>query len=43
MSQEEDMATFKLDVSRAPKGTDILSNKLRYTLVTGTKGIEIER
>lgn len=43
MSQEEDMATFKLDVSRAPKDTDILSNKLRYTLVTGTKGIEIER
>lgn len=43
MSQDEDTATFKLDVSRAPKGTDILSHKLRYTLVTGTKGIEIVR
>lgn len=43
MSQDEDTATFKLDISRAPKGTDILSHKLRYTLVTGTKGVEIER
>ena len=43
ISQDEDTATFKLDVSRAPKGTDILSHKLRYTLVTGTKGIEIVR
>lgn len=43
MSQDKTTATFKLDVSRAPKDTDILSHKLRYTLVTGTKGIEIER
>lgn len=43
MSQEDNTATFKLDVSRVPKGTDILSHKLRYTLVTGTQGIETER
>lgn len=43
MSQDEDTATFKLDISRAPEGTDILSHQLRYTLVTATKGIEIVR
>jgi DsbC/DsbD-like thiol-disulfide interchange protein len=43
MSQNETTATFKLDLSRVPKDTDILSHKLRYTIVTGTKGIEIVR
>lgn len=42
-SIDEKFAIFKLDVSRAPKDTDILSHKLRYTLVTGTSGIEIQR
>jgi len=43
LKQEDNYATFKLDVSRVPKGTDVLSEKLRYTLVTGSTGIEIER
>ncbi len=41
--QEEDFALFKLDVSQAPKGTDILAHQLRYTIVTGTSGVEIQR
>ena len=43
ISQEGDTALFKLDVSRAPKGTHVFKHKLRYTIVTGTKGIEIQR
>ncbi len=43
MSQEEDSAVFELDISRAPKGTDILAQELRYTFVTGTSGIEFLR
>lgn len=43
INEEEDSATFKLDISRVPKGTDVLSHQLRYTLVTGTSGFEIER
>jgi len=42
MEQDDNSATFKLDISRAPKETDIMSTKLRYTLVSGTSGIEIE-
>jgi DsbC/DsbD-like thiol-disulfide interchange protein len=43
MGEDDESATFKLDLSRVPKGTDVLSHDLRYTLVTGTSGIEIER
>ncbi len=43
VSQEENFAVFKLDVSRAPKGTHIFAHKLRYTIVTGSSGIEIQR
>ncbi len=43
VSQEENTATFKLDVSRAPKGTHVFKHELRYTIVTGTSGIEILR
>ena len=42
MTQDDNSATFKLDVSRAPKDADIMSTTLRYTLVTGTSGVEIE-
>ncbi len=41
--QSENEAFFELDVSRAPDGTDVLSEKLRYTLVTGHQGIETVR
>ena len=34
---------FALDVSRAPKDADILNEELRFTLVTGSFGIEIVR
>lgn len=43
VSQEENSALFKLDLSRIPKGTHVFKHALRYTLVSGTKGIEIER
>ena len=43
ISQEEDVALFKLDVSRAPEGTHIFKHELVYTLVSGTSGIEIRR
>lgn len=43
MSEEEDYALFELDVSQVPEGTDILAQKLKYTLATGSSGIEIER
>lgn len=43
VSQEENSALFKLDLSRMPKGTHVFKHALRYTLVSGTKGIEIER
>ncbi|MEM7215132.1 MAG: protein-disulfide reductase DsbD domain-containing protein [Pseudomonadota bacterium] len=43
MSQTEDIAVFSLDVSRAPRGTDIAGEKLRYTLASGSTGIEFTR
>lgn len=43
MYQEKDKAIFSLDLSLAPKGINALDSKLRYTLVTGSTGIEIER
>lgn len=43
MSLDEDVAVFKLDTSRAPKGTDIMAQELRYTIVTGRSSIEIQR
>ena len=43
VSQEEDVAFFKLDISRAPEGTHIFKHELVYTLVSGTSGIEIQR
>jgi len=43
LSQENGIATFELDVSNAPVDTDILSEKLRFTLATGSTGIEMER
>jgi len=43
MHQEEDTAIFSLDLTLAPKDIDPLDNKLRYTLVTGSTGVEIER
>ncbi len=42
MSQDESAAVFKLDISRAPKGTDIMAQELRYTIVTGTSSIEFQ-
>ncbi len=43
VSQAENTATFALDVSQAPEGTDILGTQLRYTLVAGTQGFDIWR
>lgn len=43
ISQDEETALFKLDISRVPKGTHIFKHELRYTIVTGTSGIEIVR
>jgi len=40
ISQTNENAVFMLDISRIPEGTDPMSEKLRYTLVTGNKGIE---
>jgi len=42
ISQEKGIATFELDVSNAPLESEILSEKLRFTLATGSTGIEIE-
>lgn len=36
-------AKFEIDLSRAPKETDISGHKLKYTLVNGSKGIEFIR
>ncbi|MEM9329859.1 MAG: protein-disulfide reductase DsbD domain-containing protein [Pseudomonadota bacterium] len=43
MNQTDQTAEFSLDVSRAPSGTDILGQKLKYTLVNGSSGIEFAR
>ena len=43
LKQEGELATFEIDVSRAPKDTDILGTKLRYTLSLGNSGIEFTR
>lgn len=43
MRQDDDSALFSLDLSLAPKDINPLESKLRYTLVTGSTGVEIER
>jgi len=42
LHQDEDKAIFSLDLSLAPKDINPLDSKLRYTLVTGSTGVEIE-
>lgn len=41
VSQHEGKALFELDLSRVPTGTEMLEDKLRFTLVTGNRGYEI--
>ncbi|MEM9279841.1 MAG: protein-disulfide reductase DsbD domain-containing protein [Pseudomonadota bacterium] len=43
VEQTEDTALFSLNVSRAPKDADIMAEKLTYTLVNGTTGVEFVR
>jgi len=43
MHQDDSSAVFNLDIRHAPKDINPLEEKLRYTLVTGSTGIEIER
>lgn len=42
VSRDGDKLNFALDVSNAPEGTDVMGEKLRYTLVTGSSGFEFE-
>lgn len=42
IEQDAEYATFKVDVSNAPDDLEILSEKLRFTLASGARGIEIQ-
>lgn len=43
VKQEDDYSIFHVNVTDAPNDIDMLSEKLRFTLASGSKGIEIQR
>jgi hypothetical protein len=43
VKQEDEYSIFHVNVTDAPNDIDMLSEKLRFTLASGSKGIEIQR